>query len=236
MKVSVCMATYNGIKYLKEQLDSILQQLSPSDEIIISDDGSYDGTIDLITSYKDNRIKLFYNEKKHGVITNFENAISKASGDFIFLCDQDDIWEINKVKTCVNQLHNYTLVLHDAVLIDKNGKIINDSYFKLRKSKIGYWNNLWKNSYIGCCMAFRKNLIPYLLPFPQKIEMHDRWIGLQGELHGKTQIIPQKLSRYRIHGENVSNSSKKSTNNLYKMFIIRWWMFYYTISWFIKRR
>ena len=97
-KISVCIATYNGERYIREQLDSILSQLSLDDEVIISDDGSKDSTIEIISSYLDSRIKVFKNNGKHGYVGNFENALNHSSGDFIFLSDQDDIWELQKIE------------------------------------------------------------------------------------------------------------------------------------------
>lgn len=229
MRISVCMATYNGGKYIRQQLESILSQLSADDEVIVSDDGSRDGTLPVIDSFSDSRIKVFRHGEPHGVIHNFENALMHAEGDYIFLCDQDDIWEMNKVESCLSSLQDNLLVLHDASLIDKSGYKFRESYFALRHSKTGYLNNLWRNSYIGCCMAFRRELLKYLFPFPRHIEMHDRWIGLQAELHGKTALIHEPLSRYRIHGQNASNSAEKSRNSLFRMVCIRYWMAYYTL-------
>ena len=93
---SVCMASFNGERYIKEQIDSILLQIGEDDELIISDDGSTDQTVDVICSYRDDRIKFVRNVNRHGCIGNFENALRVASGDFIFLADQDDIWLSDK--------------------------------------------------------------------------------------------------------------------------------------------
>ena len=95
MKISVCIATYNGAKYIEEQVQSILYQLSEKDEIINSDDGSKDNTLAIIKSLNDARIKVIHNTLKHGLVSNFENAIKHADGDYIFLSDQDDIWTSN---------------------------------------------------------------------------------------------------------------------------------------------
>lgn len=92
------MTTYNGEKYISVQLDSILKQLSENDEVIISDDSSTDRTVDVIKNFKDKRIKLYEDNHFHSPIFNFENALEKASGDIIFLSDQDDVWLDNKVK------------------------------------------------------------------------------------------------------------------------------------------
>ena len=102
--ISVCIATYNGEKYLRKQLDSILNQLEYNDEVIISDDGSSDETLNIISSYNDKRIHVFHNKGEHGVVKNFENGLNHVLGDYIFLCDQDDIWKSNKVQVVLNEL------------------------------------------------------------------------------------------------------------------------------------
>ena len=103
--ISVCIATYNGEKYIREQLDSILPQLGLDDEVIISDDSSTDNTLKIIEEYNDCRIKIFSNNKFYSPILNFENALKKAQGDFIFLSDQDDIWKSNKVEVVMKYLN-----------------------------------------------------------------------------------------------------------------------------------
>ena len=135
--ISVAMATYNGEKFIKKQLDSILCQLDMQDEIIISDDGSTDNTLNIIKSYNDNRIKIF--EGPHnGVKQNFANAISKSQGEYIFLSDQDDIWVKNKVTIILEifEKEKCACVLHDNIIFDSNtGKTIQNSFFKFRNSK-----------------------------------------------------------------------------------------------------
>lgn len=227
--VSVCMATYNGERYIEKQIYSILSQLGKEDELIISDDGSKDATISIIQSFNDKRIKLYFNNKMRGVIGNFENALWKARGKFIFLCDQDDIWMPNKVASILPLLEKNILVVHDAKIVDSEGYVTIDSFFRLRGSKKGYWNNIWRNSYLGCCMCFRSELLPKLLPFPTKIEMHDRWIGLISEIYGNVYFDQEQLICYRVHGRNVSNSTGKSTNSLWQMFMIRFWLVYYSV-------
>ena len=100
--ISVCIATYNGSKYIKEQIDSILPQLDECDEIIVSDDSSTDNTLSILKSYHDRRIIIFTNQKFNSPIYNFENALKHAKGDIIFLSDQDDIWEFNKVQVMIS--------------------------------------------------------------------------------------------------------------------------------------
>lgn len=206
--ISVCMATYNGEKYITQQLDSILSQISDTDELIISDDGSTDKTIDIIQEYqtKYKNIRLL-NGPRCGVQKNFENALKHVQGDIVFLCDQDDVWVKGKVKACMHEFETKEniLVLHDAYIVDENCNVIEDSLFAHRGSKSGLVKNIIKNSYVGCCMAFRKDLLEHCLPFPDKIEMHDWWIGLVAEKVGKTALINKPYLMYRRHAENVSS-------------------------------
>lgn len=206
-KISVAMATYNGEKYIKEQLDSILCQLEKDDEIVISDDGSKDKTIKIINSYKDKRIKLIEGPKK-GVKQNFANAIEKCTGKYIFLSDQDDIWLENKVEEVLKTFKNEKCdcVTHDCDVINgDNSKVLIDSFFEYRKSKPGILSNIYKNKYLGCCMAFNENMKKYILPIPNDIEMHDQWIGIICDKHGKSYFLNKKLFHYRRHDENVSS-------------------------------
>ncbi|GEQ62475.1 alpha-L-Rha alpha-1,3-L-rhamnosyltransferase [Vagococcus lutrae] len=204
--ISVCMSVYNGERYLSEQLDSILQQLGEDDEIIISDDGSTDASLAIISAYQDSRIKCYHNPKK-GVISSFENAINKATQPIIFLCDQDDIWYPNKVEITLDYFGknpDKDIILSDLTIIDNQQRVLFDSFHEQRDSKEGFWKNVKRNSYIGCAMAFRSSIKKEVLPFPKKIPMHDMWIGLIGEYHQTSLRIPEKLVYYRRHDNNVS--------------------------------
>lgn len=203
--ISVCIATYNGEKYIKEQLFSILEQLDKEDEIIISDDCSTDDTIGIIKKLSDTRIKLFFNIEK-GYTSNFENALKQVKGDVIFLCDQDDIWAPNKVEVCLEELKSYDLVVSDAKIINGANEIISDSYFELRSVKKCIWGNLIKFSYLGCCLAFRSDILKKALPFPSDRQLctHDNWLFLVGSFLYKHKVLNEKLIHYRRHNENVS--------------------------------
>lgn len=214
--ISVAMATFNGEKYIKEQLESILIQLNDNDEIIISDDGSTDNTIKIINSFNDKRIKII-NGPKMGVKQNFANAIKHCSGKYIFLSDQDDIWCNNKLNTILNTFNttNTNCIIHDCIVFNNiDNSILYDSFFKLRNSKKGIIKNIIKNSYIGCCMAFDSSLKKYILPIPDDIYMHDQWIGLQAEKHGSVMFIQDKLIKYRRH---EGNTTSMKHNSIFKM-------------------
>lgn len=204
-KVSVAMATYNGEQYIKEQINSILDNLNDNDEIVISDDGSTDNTIKIIEDFNDKRIKIIDGPKK-GVKQNFANAIKNAVGKYIFLSDQDDIWAKNKVNKVLEifQKEKVTLVIHDAEIVNEHLDVIEESFFKYRNSGKGIIKNVWKNTYIGCCMAFENTIKNEILPIPDEIEMHDQWIGIINEKYGKSFFLSEKLIKYRRHEKNVS--------------------------------
>ena len=213
--ISVCMATYNGAKYVKEQIDSILPQLGNNDELVISDDGSRDETCSIISSYDDPRIKLLYNKGKHGFVGNFENALSHALGDIIVLSDQDDVWKPKKLFVLLGYLKQYDLIVHDAELIDAEGHSLHKNYYSCIHSKNGFWANFLKPRFLGCCMAFRKTVLQSSLPFVSERRGHDYWIGCIALLKFRVAFVPDVLIQYRRHGGNVTPSSEKSANSLF---------------------
>ncbi|MFP5048989.1 glycosyltransferase family 2 protein [Acinetobacter pittii] len=231
--ISVCLATYNGEKYIVEQLTSILSQLSPTDEVIISDDHSTDGTLLLIKSLNDPRIKIITNELGKGYTKNFENAINHSSGDYIFLSDQDDVWVENKVELMMKYLLDFDLVVSDAIISDSHLKPTLGSHFELHNTKAGFLNNWLKTRYIGACMAFRREIFSKLLPFPiqSKWCAHDYWIANVGEFFFKVKLLETPLIKYRRHGNNASTGGEKSTNSLFHKLIVRM----YTLLQLIKR-
>jgi glycosyltransferase involved in cell wall biosynthesis len=221
MRVSVCMATYNGEKYLHEQLKSILSQLDKTDEIIISDDSSTDSTLEIINSINDPRIKVICNQKFKSPIFNFENAINYSLGDIIFLSDQDDVWMPDKVKTVKSYMIGYDVVLSNCKIVDSNLNIIDESFFYINKSKKGIINNISKNSYLGCCLAFKRKTIAIGLPFPKDIPMHDIWLGLVFELFFKVKFLEAPLIYYRRHETNASIASENSSFSLCQKILFR---------------
>lgn len=232
-KISVCLATYNGEKYIKEQLDSILSQLEPTDEVIISDDHSTDNTIKVIEALQDNRIKIFENTLGKGYSKNFENAINHSSGDYIFLSDQDDVWMDNKVSKMMTELENYDLVISDALISDGDLNPTLGSHFKLHGTKSGFLNNWLKTRYIGACMAFKKQMLAKMLPFPenQNLAAHDYWIANVGEYFFKVKLINEPLIKYRRHGKNASTGGLKSDNSFQHKMKVR----FYVLLQLIKR-
>jgi glycosyltransferase involved in cell wall biosynthesis len=230
------MATYNGEKYIHQQLGSILGQIGESDEIIISDDSSSDRTVEIIKTFDDKRIILLENNRFHSPAYNFENALEKATGDIIFLSDQDDIWLENKVKIMVGLLQQYDMVVSDCIIINENEDILQESFFKIRGSKKGLLNNLMKNSYMGCCMAFHRMILDIALPFPDNLAMHDMWIGMIGELYGKTYFCDQKLIKFRRHENCASPTCGPSPYNFKDKISFRLNLLLSIIARLLKRR
>ena len=138
--ISVCLASYNGSKYIEEQIRSILKQIGIDDELIISDDGSSDNTIDIIKSFGDERIKLFINQGEHGFVNNFENSLHFANGDFIFLADQDGVWVDGRVEKTIQKFkEGYDFVYVDCMTTDSKLNVINNSRIESQKIKTGFF-------------------------------------------------------------------------------------------------
>lgn len=226
--ISVCMATYNGEQFIKEQLDSILIQLSDNDEIVISDDGSTDDTIEIIKSYKDERIKIYNHSKIPQKYTysyttaNIKNALNHAMGDIIFLADQDDIWLPNKVDIMLKYCNDYDLVLADCIGVDANLNTLYESHFKLYNAKIGIIHNfIGPCCYLGANMCFKHSLLEKIKYIPDKVP-HDLWIGIMANLKGSMCLLNEKTLLYRRHNNNVSAlnnkilkiASKQQINNI----------------------
>ena len=217
MMVSVAMATYNGKRYIERQVDSVLSQLTAEDELVISDDGSTDGTREYLQALceRDPRVKVL-DGLQCGVVMNFECALSACKGRWIFLADQDDVWYPDKRERVLEHAEKTgaVLVMHDARITDIHGDVLQESFFDLRGCRTGFVHNLIKNSYIGCCIAFSRQLLPYILPFPDTIPMHDQWIGLQAERHGGAALLAAPLMDYCRHEDNATAMTHGSVSEM----------------------
>lgn len=222
--ISVCMATYNGERFIKEQLLSILSQISLTDEIIVSDDGSSDKTLKIIEEIEDSRIKLYHHKKEeeNGVYknfryatSNFENALTKAKGDYIFLSDQDDIWEQNKLQKCLELLKKYDCIVHNYSVINEKGELLKFQQFKKKPIHKSIFMNILDNHFRGCCMAFNRKILNMILPFPRRIIGHDYWIGILASHYTSVYYEIEPLLKSRWYNESVS--ARKKTNISYKL-------------------
>lgn len=214
--ISVCLATYNGERFIQRQLETIIEQLGENDEIIISDDGSTDNTLKIIESLHSPLVHIYINKGEHGYTPNFENALRFAQGDYIFLSDQDDVWMPRKLSVCMQALKSYDFVVSDALIIDASGNELFPSFFEKRRHFKSFWGNMLTMGYIGCCMAFRKQMLERILPFPSNhiLCTHDNWILLVALRFYKVCILDDKLVGYRRHGKNASvgqNTASAST-------------------------
>ena len=220
--VSVCMAVYNGEKYIRQQIESVLNELQQDDELLIYDDLSTDTTAKIVAGLAlDKRIKYRKNAKKLGVVKNFEHVLLDARGEYIFLCDQDDVWLPGKVQVCVDALKKHLLVVTDCVVVNQDLDILYPSFFELRYSGAGILKNIWKNTYLGCCMAFRRELLNISLPMPINMPMHDMWLGLVAEANGNVLFIDEKLSLYRRHQSAASPTAGASGFSVFKQVKLR---------------
>jgi glycosyltransferase involved in cell wall biosynthesis len=212
------MPSFNGEKYIRKQLESILSQLGEYDEVIVSDDSSTDNTIQIIASFNDPRIRLFEKNRFKSPVFNLQNALKHARGEFIFLSDQDDIWDGNKVHVLMALLADHDLVLSNCRLINGRDEIIQPDYFKyyFRKGRpeINFLHNLYKNPFLGCSMAFHRRVLDVALPFPERIAMHDIWIGLLASRAFKVRFTESSLFSWRRHENNVTFAITKSDDRL----------------------
>lgn len=225
LMISVCMATFNGERFLRQQLESILVQLPQAldkAEVIVADDGSTDKTLSVIDSLQDGRVHVLPVTEHLGPIYNFERALKAARGDVVFLADQDDLWLPGKVSRCLESLKSCDLVLHDAYMLYednsstwKRGRLFSE----IRPYVKGVFRNWLVNSYTGCCMAFRRNVLDASLPFPKNLPMHDQWIGLVAEKYFKVEFLPEPLVEYRQHSGNATHIGNSPAGVLQK---IRW--------------
>lgn len=209
------MATYNGEKYIGEQLHSILKQLKETDEVIISDDGSTDSTLYIIEALNDPRITLIRNEKEHGYTKNFENALNHSTGDIIFISDQDDVWMDDKVKVMCEALKYRKLAIHDAALTDAGLNVNIGSFFGHYGIQQGFLRTLVYTRYTGACMAMRRDFLELALPFPDNQELcpYDYWFAYLGEYLKEAVLIRIPLIYYRRHENTALHAGEYSTRS-----------------------
>jgi len=233
--ISVCIATYNGEKYIREQLMSILPQLSEGDEVVISDDSSSDNTLREIESLSDKRIRVVSHQHTKHKFTidysthNFENAIANSKGDVIFLADQDDKWTENKVEVMMEALKDADLVMSDCYVTDSDLNITCESYLSLRPFSSSSIRNLLKSSFLGSCMAFRREILSRAMPFPEYGVGHDLWLGLVALRYYRVKCVNRPLMYYRRHDNTVTVSGMQNTTSLsfkirYRLYVVSSWL------------
>ena len=230
-KISVAIATYDGEKYIQEQIESILNQTVVPDEIIISDDGSTDRTVDLLQEIADSHpsinIYIYTDNPHHGFAFNFGYAVSHCSGDVLFLCDQDDIWNRQKVEHIIDVYYQYKdalCVFHNATSIDSDGKPINDLFSTYVQSlanqhpiggiiKVPGDPNCEKAASTplinGMIMSVSKELLSTAFPFPPIASQHDGWLWFCAEALDGCYYLNEVLTYRRLHKNNTSGVGKQ---------------------------
>lgn len=223
--ITIAMATYNGERFLKEQLDSLVNQDYPSFDLVVSDDNSTDGTLEILKSYQDKLpMTILINNSTRGVNGNFENAIRNAKGELISICDQDDIWESNKLSSLADAIGDKMLVYSNSQLINADGNPIGKTLSKSKKYLFTDGktpkNFYFYNSMFGHTTLFKRELLDKALPFPPAtIVNYDGWLSIVASTD--MGYLPKALTRFRMHDGNLTHKaeqpkergSKKSKTN-----------------------
>lgn len=216
--ISIVMATYNGEKYIKEQIDSILNQSYSNWELIISDDGSKDSTLEIVKKYceKDKRIKLVINNNHHGFAQNFINGIKYINGEFVAFADQDDVWPDNHLLSLISNIGKNDFICGNASLVDENcrylGYTMKDvlGINKLPDNKNALLNLLfYSNIFQGAACLFTKKIAVKISELPENVYFHDHWIALFSCVNNGCRFIDEEVLLYRQHGNNVTSNTKK---------------------------
>lgn len=222
--IAILIATYNGEKYLKEQLDSIFTQSYQNFKLYISDDCSVDSTVEIIKEYQQrfpNKIFFSINEQNIGYVKNFEKLLQHSSERYIAFSDQDDIWHTEKLKIQLEALIDLEkkypskpcLIHHDLEMVNEEGSTIFNSFFKYRKINLLNRRILNKiishNGVMGNTVLMNTQLKEIVLPFPKELDVQDYWIAIVNEIFGQRKTINKCLIKYRIHNTNSSNNSYK---------------------------
>lgn len=220
VRASVAMAVYNGEKYLRQQIDSIIPMLSNDDELVISYDNSKDSTLTIINDYaiKYPNVHIYNNVFKKGVSGNFTNAAVHCRGKYILFSDQDDIWLDDKINKMVKAIEetNADLVIHDGFITNADLVCYQKTLHQLNSASASPFKNFIKGRFLGCCMCFRKETMKYVLPFPDITSNfpHDIFATIMVGLRGKIIILSDILIKHRLHEGNETPKKR------YPIFII----------------
>lgn len=227
MKICVLLATYNGEKYLKQQLDSLLEQTYENFQILVRDDGSADATVEILKAYDVLLLEGGENlgaKKSFGVL--LEYAMQESDAQYFMFCDQDDVWLPDKIEKTVEKmlevesgdLQKPALVHTDlSVVNEKLGTIANSfwRYEHIEPAKNTLSRLLMQNTITGCTMMINRSLASLALPVPGECIMHDWWLGLVAAAFGKIGYVPEQTIKYRQHGSNDTGAKKYSYKNVF---------------------
>ncbi|MBR2824477.1 MAG: glycosyltransferase family 2 protein [Clostridia bacterium] len=227
MKAEILLAAYNGAGYLPELLSSLAEQTDPSFTVRYQDDGSTDGTAELLADWaeRDRRFRAGREQGRHlGAKGNFLSLLRQSEGDLVFLCDQDDIWTPEKVETLIGVYRDAAerlpegtpvLVHSDAVVVDADDRVLAESFFRLQgwdQEAVTLNRLLVQNNVTGCTALLNRPLVDLAVRFaqPERMFMHDWFIALTAASFGRVFFCPLQLTRYRQHGGNVLGASRES--------------------------
>ncbi|MGC6399980.1 glycosyltransferase [Sphingomonas sp. FW199] len=208
-RISFVLASYNGAEYIAEQLTSILAALGSADEIIVSDDGSSDTTLERIRAIDDPRIRLLSGGYRLGYQGNFARAIAASTGRYIFFSDQDDVCLPARVPRSLDALERKWCVCGDAKVVDSQLQPLQNSHFEARAARFDLVSLIARPSVIGATMACRRDFIDACLPFPAQIP-HDMWLAAQAAREGELAVVRDPFILYRRHAAVVSATASTS--------------------------
>jgi glycosyltransferase involved in cell wall biosynthesis len=220
------MATYNGEKYLFDQISSILIQLGPHDKLFISDDGSTDATLEIISSFG-SALEIINVSRVGSIVKNFEIVLTHAfkfGADNIILSDQDDVWLMGRINLIKMLLNDHSMIILNGEVVDSNLQPIKKDIFEYVNFRSGFLNTLISTKYVGCCMAFRSEILRVALPFPKNILWHDWYLALVSQLFYKCGFSTKKTLLFRRHQNNASNTGERSRRNLSQKILSRVWI------------
>ena len=216
--VSIALCTYNGEAFLERQLETLVNQTYRNVEIVISDDNSTDETLLIIQKFSDEYsfINLFKTDINLGFVKNFEKAIMHCSGDFICLCDQDDVWNLSKVERLMNDIGSCNLIYHNSNFIDENDNVIGNDTMATKYNMFSGHSPLpflLSNCISGHAIMFKRSLVPFIIPFDEAF-YHDWWIAYVAfNLKENVVYFDEVLVSYRQHGESITDNFKLKEMN-----------------------
>lgn len=228
MLISIALATYNGEFYLREQLNSILNQTFSDWELVVGDDGSTDSTLDILKEYsqKDSRISFFKNSSNLGFKNNFGKIFSHCSGEFIACCDQDDIWTKDHLEFLLKNIGNNDCIGANAIICNSNLKSTGKTTLDSKHIERSYFDNsklfvheCYYNLIQGTASLFKSSLLNQIMPFPNTIAHHDHWIALNASISSGCTYTPYEVLYYRTHENNAVGITKFSLRHSLKTLV-----------------
>lgn len=233
INVDIILAAHNGAKFIQEQINSLLQQSHKALRVIVTDDGSEDGTIDVVNDImaKDPRVSCHICHDAKGVVENFNNGLQFSDADYIMFCDQDDVWENNKVEVMLAEIVQKErrggdiipcLGFSNLQVVDENLTTIDEDFYRFshleprNNLKLNYL--LWRSSVYGCTIMMNKTLLNLAGKVPDKIAMHDHWYAFQAALNGNVFYVARSLIKYRQHSANVVGAHQRGLGARLKRF------------------